>query len=80
MQENELKIRFDVGSLKAAIAVPAPFQSKGWNLILADKKGRQETLTLQRGDDRIFSSLDAAYATVRRIGFLKMLVETNGLT
>jgi len=76
VQENELKLRFDDGVLKLATATPVPMANKGWLLMITDKKNRQVILQRQRGEDRVFSSLDAAYSTARRIGFRSMTVES----
>ncbi|SHI28767.1 hypothetical protein [Ferrimonas marina] len=77
MQEAELKQRFDDGALKQATATPVPMASKGWHLVLTDKKSRQVVLQRQRGQEREFSTLDAAFSAARRIGFREMTVSAG---
>lgn len=74
MQESELKLRFDDGVLTAALAAPAPLHPKGWLLIVTDRKKRQTILQKQRGEERVFSSLDACFSTAKRIGFRTLKV------
>tara|TARA_R110002049_G_scaffold308491_1_gene512689 strand:+ start:6201 stop:6434 length:234 start_codon:yes stop_codon:yes gene_type:complete len=68
MLEKELKIRFDSGSLKAASVTPA-FMVEGWSLVIKDSAGNDHAVTLKRGGERVFKSIDAACALAREIGF-----------
>jgi len=68
MLERELKIRFDSGSLKAA-TVTSAFMVEGWSLVIKDNAGNDHAVTLKRGGERVFKSIDAACALAREIGF-----------
>ncbi|ADN75786.1 putative plasmid replication protein RepB [Ferrimonas balearica DSM 9799] len=76
MLEIDFKRRFNDGALVSAKTVPAPMQA-GWLLLITDKAKKQELLTKQREGERVFRSIDSAYATARRIGFRKMVIEQH---
>lgn len=68
MKFEEAKKAFELGAVKKAMVVEA-WGGKGWNLLL--KVDRCEMMVLiitQRGEDKVFKTLDAAGNEVARIG------------
>lgn len=68
MQEAEIRLLFECGSLKSATITRAPLED-GWCLQFAKKVGGYEHLDSQRVSPRTFKTLDAAFQAVNRIGF-----------
>lgn len=68
MQEAELRLLFDCGSLKSAAITRAPLVD-GWCLQFAKKGGGVEVFDSQKSSPRTFKTLDAAFQATNRIAF-----------
>jgi hypothetical protein len=61
------------GVIQTAHAVPAPLQT-GYALLFSDKKTVIAELESQRGEQRVFKTLDAVAALVRKLGLKSLTV------
>jgi hypothetical protein len=71
MELKELKIIFDSGALKNAVVTPVPM-ADGYNVHFMDSKNKVINMTAQRckkEEPRIFKSIDAAVANIKKVGF-----------
>jgi|TARA_R110001583_G_C5632501_1_gene407167 hypothetical protein len=69
MKKSRAKELFSYGVLKKATAKKAK-DCEGWHLLIDEK-----TLKTERGEDRLFKTLDALQTTAKEIGFNKMTGE-----
>nr|QOQ33620.1 hypothetical protein [Pseudomonas syringae pv. actinidiae] len=61
------------GALKAAIVAPAPMMPASWVLMVERTDGSLATVTLARSEaHKVYSTLGAAHADARRIGFVEV--------
>lgn len=68
MQEAAVKLLFDQGNLKAVTVVNDPLGS-GYLLQFSGKNGAMIMIEKQRGDQRVFKTLQGAISTAYEIGF-----------
>lgn len=68
MQESEVKLLFAAGNFKAVTVVNAPMQS-GYHLQFTGKSGELILIEKQRGDLRVFKTIQGAISTAYDIGF-----------
>lgn len=78
MQIQDARVFFSAGKIKEAVIKPAPFEPGSWVLELQNFS-KTWNVTRQRGGDRIFKSLDAAYQAAFDIGFREVLIQHSGL-
>lgn len=85
MQEKELKLLFDNGTLKSCTVANAPMDT-GYILLFAKKASKETEIAEKRprlaGDKskdntKIFKSIDAAIIFAHSIGFRKMMVDVE---
>ncbi len=79
---TKLRTHFDAGDLTGAIICPAPLEpgpAPCWIVIVKRQNGQQLVLKKDRAEqgqwrERIFKSLDAAFAACESIGFIQAKV------
>jgi hypothetical protein len=70
VEAKTLKILFDTGSLANAQVQPYPMVKDSWMLAIKLRNGEQRTVTRVRTDRaKIYKSINAVLADVRKIGF-----------
>lgn len=70
MEAKTLKILFDTGSLANAQVQPYPMEKDAWMLAVRLRNGEEQTVTRVRTKRaKIYKSIDAVLADVRKIGF-----------
>ena len=82
MRVDQLRLLFDAGDLQACTLLPALLEAgpaPRWTLHVKRRNGDLVALCLNRKRDgveqeRIFHSLDAAFASAREIGFQEVRV------
>lgn len=63
----------ETGVIQTAHAVPAPLQ-RGYTLLFSDKRTVIAELESQRGEQRVFKTLDAVAVLVRKLGLESLTV------
>lgn len=59
----------NTGVIQTVRALPVPMQADGYHLFFYDKKGgKVAVLEAQRGDHRVFKTLDTVAAFVKKMG------------
>lgn len=81
MQEAIGKLLKEQGAFSRAVVVPAPHQVDGYHLHLVYLNNRRgsEIIERQRGGYRLYTTIDAAVATARRIGFKRIEVDLTSM-
>lgn len=74
MELNDVQVLFDAGKLKEVILEPS-FCGNGWLVEFKDESGHVIKLTTHNGEERIYSSLDAATKITEMIGFRSARIE-----
>lgn len=79
MDLKSLKVLFDDDSLKRAVAMRAPLQSKGWLLHFERRAGGLAVMGTVRDPEtgKIFRSLDAAATAASDVGFAELQVKIS---
>lgn len=66
---------FDAGAIQSARALKVPMQQDGYHLFFYNKKGdKVAVLEAQRGNYRVFKTLDAVASLVVKIGLRELSV------
>ena len=82
MRVDQLRLLFEAGDLQSCVLLPPTFElgpSPRWSLHVKRRNGALVALCLNRKRDgveqeRVFHSLDAAFAAAREIGFIEARV------
>lgn len=77
IQEKEAKLLIDSGAIGAVVVRSSPMD-KGYIIMLRSKNQKSifdYVISLQRGGERVFKTLDAAAATVKAIGIAEFAVD-----
>lgn len=68
-QQHVIQELIDTGVIQTVRALPVPMQTEGYHLFFYDKKkDKVAVLEAQRGDHRVFKTLDTVAAFVKKMG------------